>query len=399
MKRILFVDDENKILDGIRRTLYADRKRWEMDFALGGEAALQACERGSFDVVVTDMRMPGMDGATLLAHMRDRYPGTARIILTGHCDIDAATRAIPVTHRLLAKPCTATELQSAIERACTLQEILSGAEVRRVIGSIGSLPSLSNTYACLAEAVRNPGTPMRTIADIIERDMAMSAKVLQLVNSAFFGLAQTATSLQSAVNHLGMDTIKNLVLVAETFSAFVPRRTIPGFSHESLQSHAQRTAHIVSKLPLDPKNREVTILAALLHDIGKLILASKLPDKFCEILALAKERGCQTYEAEEAVLGISHAEIGAYLLGLWGIPHLAVEAIAHHHHPTRVTHQVFDNCPALYVADLLANEPLTASAGSATALRESDQRNLETLGLLSRLDEFREACTTEAGRG
>jgi YesN/AraC family two-component response regulator len=83
MKRILFVDDESRVLDGLRRMLYAQRQRWEMEFALGGEAALEACEKGAFDVVVSDMRMPGMDGATLLGHIRDRYPSSARVILSG----------------------------------------------------------------------------------------------------------------------------------------------------------------------------------------------------------------------------------------------------------------------------------------------------------------------------
>jgi YesN/AraC family two-component response regulator len=131
MKRILFVDDESRILDGIRRMLYADRKRWDMEFAVGGEAALKACEAGSFDVVVSDMRMPIMDGATLLSQIRDRYPGTARIVLSGYSELEAATRTIPVAHRFLSKPCTASDLQAALERVFTLQDLLSSAEIRR----------------------------------------------------------------------------------------------------------------------------------------------------------------------------------------------------------------------------------------------------------------------------
>lgn len=145
MKRILFVDDESKILDGIRRMLHADRKRWDMQFAIGGEAALQACESGSFDVVISDMRMPEMDGATLLSHIRDRFPSTARIVLSGYSDVTLATRAVPVVHRFLTKPCNATELQATIERVCTLQDILCTPEIRRIVGTVGELPSLSST--------------------------------------------------------------------------------------------------------------------------------------------------------------------------------------------------------------------------------------------------------------
>jgi HD-like signal output (HDOD) protein/CheY-like chemotaxis protein len=391
VKRILFVDDESKILDGIRRMLHADRSRWDMQFAAGGEAALQACEAGSFDVVVSDMRMPGMDGATFLGHIRDRFPDTARIILSGYSEATLATRAVPVAHRFLTKPCNAAQLQAAIERVCTLQDILCTPEIRRVVGTIGELPSLSSTYAALAQAVRDPETSVKRVADIIEQDVAMAAKVLQLVNSAFFGLAQRVTSLQSAVAYLGMETIKNLALTSETFRVFPPDARVPQSVCESIQQHAHRVASIAGTLPVDKKTRDITIVAALLHDIGRLVLASKMPEAFCSVLSRAGERGCKDFEAEEELLGISHAEIGAYLLGLWGIPSLAVEAIAHHHRPTRIPHSGFDSSAAVYVADLLAHE-LDAhpqdSAGSE--IGEADRACLETLGVWQQFAEFRE---------
>jgi len=391
VKRILFVDDESKILDGIRRMLHADRQRWDMQFSTGGEAALQACEAGSFDVVISDMRMPGMDGATLLSRIRDRFPGTARIILSGYSEVALATRAVPVAHRFLTKPCNAAQLQATIERVCTLQDILCTPEIRRIVGTIGELPSLSRTYAALAQAVRDPDTSVKRVADIIELDVAMAAKVLQLVNSAFFGLAQKVTSLQSAVTYLGMEAIKNLALASETFRVFVPDARIAQSVCESIQQHAHRTAAIAGVLPGDRHTREVTVVAALLHDIGRLVLACKMPDTFCSVLTRASERGCHHFEAEEELLGISHAEIGAYLLGLWGIPNLAVEAIAHHHRPTRIPHSSFDSSVAVYVADLLAHE-LDAhpqdSAGSE--IGESDRACLEALGVWRQFGKFRE---------
>ncbi|MFZ1130081.1 MAG: response regulator [Terriglobales bacterium] len=391
MKRILFVDDESKILDGMRRMLYSDRKRWEMEFADSGEAALEKCEAAKFDVVISDMRMPGMDGATLLGHICDRYPDTVRIILSGYSEVALTTRAVPVAHRFLAKPCNAAELQSTIERVCTLQDLLSSPEIRRIIGAVGQLPSLSSTLTSLTEAVRDPNTSMNRVADIIEQDLAMSAKVLQLVNSAFFGLAQKVTSLRNAVTYLGMETIKNLALASETFRVFVPDRRIPQSVCESMQHNAHRAAAIASALPMDKKSREVAVVAALLHDIGRLIMASKMPDQFCAVMARSEERGCEYFEAEEELLGTSHAEIGAYLLGLWGIPNLAVEAIAHHHHPTRIPHSGFDISMAVYVADLLAHE-LEAHPEDATGSQvgEADRACLETLGILPRFAEFRE---------
>jgi putative nucleotidyltransferase with HDIG domain len=299
-----------------------------------------------------------------------------------------------VAHRFLTKPCGAAELQDAIERVCALQEIMYAPELRRIVGAIGELPSLSRTYASLAQAVSDPNTSISRVADIIEQDLAMSAKVLQLVNSAFYGLAQNATSLRSAAGYLGMETIKNLALATETFRVLAPHSSISESVCETIQKHAYSTAAIVAKLPLDPKIRDGAVVAALLHDVGKLILASRMPTEFCSTLALARERKCEPFEAEEEILGTSHAEIGAYLLGLWGIPNHVVEAIAHHHHPTRVPHSGFDSSLAVYVANLLAHglddHPQDLEGFEP---READRAVLETLGILPRFDEFRKSAT------
>jgi HD-like signal output (HDOD) protein len=391
MKRILFVDDESNVLDGIRRMLHADRERWDMRFVLSGEAALMACEAENFDVLISDMRMPGMDGATLLGHMRDRFPSTARIILSGYSEAALAARVVPMAHRFLTKPCVPSELRKAIEGVCALQEILGTPAIRKVIGAVSELPSLSSTYTCLITAVKEPNTSISKVADIIERDVAMSAKVLQLANSAFFGLGQKVTTVQNAATYLGMATIKNLALVSEAFRVFVPDARIPQSVCKSMQQHAYQTTAIAALLPIDRDIRDVTVLAALLHDIGTLFLASAMPAEFCTVLARAKESGGKTFEAEEELLGTSHAEIGAYLLGLWGIPNLAVEAIAHHHHPTRIQHSGLDCTVAVYVADLLAHELDVHPTGAmGKDIAEADRACLEVLGVFPRLDEFRE---------
>lgn len=402
MKRILFVDDESRILDGFRRMLHANRDRWEMQFVTDGEAALTACETGSFDVVISDMMMPGMDGATLLGLIRDRFPNTARIVLSGYAETGLTTRAISVAHRFLSKPCSTEDLQSTIERVCALQDLVGSPEIRRIVGSVGELPSLSSTYTDLTEALKDPNTSICHVAGIVQRDAAMTAKVLQLTNSAFFGLAQRVTSLSAAVSYLGMETIKNLALASEAFRLFVPDSRIHPSICDSIQQHALSTAAIAGLLPVERRARDLTIVAALLHDIGRLFLASAMPDAFCAALSLGAKRECWPFEAEEELIGTSHAEIGAYLLGLWGIPNLAVEAIAHHHRPTRIPHSGFDISVAVYVADLLAHEMNASSIGLKNIeLSESDRAHLEELGVSSQWNEFRELAlqTTECAHG
>jgi putative nucleotidyltransferase with HDIG domain len=196
--------------------------------------------------------------------------------------------------------------------------------------------------------------------------------------------------LKSGVSYLGMQTIKNLALTTETFRVFTPDPRVPVSVCEAIQQHSYAVAAIAGTLPVDSKSRDLTIVAALLHDVGRLALASKMPDVFSSILSLVRERKCEPFEAEQELLGTTHAEIGAYLLGLWGVPPLASEAIAHHHHPTRIPHSGFDLSIAVYVADLLAHE-LEAHPEDSTGakLRESDRACLETLGLWGEYAKFR----------
>lgn len=382
MKRILFVDDESKILDGIRRMLYADRNRWDMHFAVGGAAALQAFEAGGFDVVISDMRMPEMDGIALLKQVRDRFPDTARLILSGFSEPDLATQAVSIAHQVLSKPCRGEELHAAIERVCALQDVLCAPKLRQVVGMIGALPTLSRTYEVLAKALDDPLTSIERVAGIIEQDIAMSAKVLQLVNSGFFGLAQEVVAIEKAVAYLGMDTIKNLVLTSDIFTVFTPNSQFQESFYRRLQQHAIRTAAIVNTLQVMPKKRGVAVISALLHDIGTLILASNMPDQFRSVLSYMKEHGCRQFEAEGVLIGTSHAEIGAYLLGLWGLNSIVVESIAYHHDPICSLHPGLDSSAAVYIADLLDHHLTDYPAGpQPEKLREEERSCLTSLGL------------------
>ena len=382
MKRILFVDADSSVLGSLQQALTGERKRWELHFASSGEAALDACSLMPFDVVLSAIELPGLDGIALMQWLRECYPDCGRVLLSEQIDLSLATRAASAAYRVLSKPLQPQLIIFTIERICLLQDAFTNAGTRDVIGRIGGLPSLSSTYLALALAVRNPESSIAEVAGIIEQDVAMAAKVLQIVNSGFFGLLQTMNNLQTAVSYLGMETIKNLALATETFTIFVPDACIPSSFLETMHRRSERCAIIVGALPLNARERDVCVVAALLHDVGELVLASRMPAQFSAALKLAKESACTGYEAEETLIGLSHAELGAYLLGLWGIGGLIVEAVAHHHRPLRVPHTSFDSTTALYLAALIADEfelhPLDVTGKE---LRKSDSDSLKALEL------------------
>ena len=400
MRRILFVDDDPAILEQLQATLRSQRQQWDMAFAPGGEVALAILGASPFDVIVSDLRMPGMDGAALLAHVREQYPQVVRILLSHQNDLAHAFRAVPVAHQFLAKPCDATMLRVAVERACHLKALLSDEALRRMIGELGELPSLPRVYQALTKALADPDTSLQQVARIVEQDVGLSAKILQLVNSAVFGLSQSMTNVRSAVSYLGTDTLRHLVLSLEVFRSLEAEAPIPGFSMEALQRHAQFTAQIAVRLPAPKHLADVLLVSGMLHDVGKLILAWKLPARLNDALTTSREEGCPLYRVEMQQTGITHAEVGAYLLGLWGLPYAVVEAVALHHAPTRVPRQGFDAVAAVYVANLLAHELESGAAeDQPEATLTTEAEGLEALGIMGDIPEWRSMAAELAKAG
>lgn len=395
MRRVLFVDDEPRDLEALQRVLRPQRQEWEVSLAPSGEAALALMEASPFDVVVSDMRMPGMDGAALLARVREDHPHVVRIVLSGHAELSTALRAVPVAHQFLAKPCDTQELRVAIERACHLKALLHDDSIRATVGALTDLPSLPKTYHELTMALADPDCSIRTIARIVEFDVGISAKILQLVNSAFFGLAGSITTIHNAVGYLGVSTLKSLVLSVEVFRAFAPKAPIEGFSLETLQRHARITSYIAARLPVPQHLVDIAMIAGILHDVGKLVMAWKLPARFRKLQAEAQQEQCPLYQVEEREYGFSHAEIGAYLLGLWGLPYAVIEAIALHHAPQRVPHQNFDAASAVYVANLLAEELDSSTACPCDDSLPGDLGYLVSLGVERDIPKWR-AMAAEA---
>jgi len=242
MKHILFVDDERQLMDSLRARLYKHRHDWNMSFLYSGEEAIAALEAQHVDLIVSDVRMPGMDGGQLLSVVKQRWPTTVRIIVSGYSDPVQAVRLTSIAHQYVAKPCDARELENIIDRCFHLQALLSQESLRRVVGRIGSLPAMPKTYARLQTALSQITVTAGEIADIVNADAAIASKVLQVTNSAFFRLRKPIVRIKDAVTYLGFATIRNLVLSAEIFSEWKIPLDLPEFDREQLQNHAQSMA-------------------------------------------------------------------------------------------------------------------------------------------------------------
>lgn len=353
-RRVMFVDDEVRILDALRNRLRRQRHSWDMTFVDSGRAALEHLAGNEVDVIVSDMRMPQMDGATLLARVQAEHPSVVRIVLSGHSETEASLRAANVAHQFLTKPCDAGTIEQVIDRACALRALISDEMVHRIVGKVQHLPSVPETFVRLQAIIEDPKSGRDEVAAVLKQDVAMCAKVLQVVNSAFFRLSRTISSIDEAVVYLGLDTLKNLVLAVDVFQ----ERPVVGINIAELQQHALATAGIAAHQFADKKESEDAFVAGMLHDIGKLVMASELPDHMQQVAEVMRAEACCMHVAEERVAGATHAEVGGYLLGLWGLPYPIIEAVANHHRPTRVPAESLDLLGAVHCANALAHEAL-----------------------------------------
>jgi HD-like signal output (HDOD) protein len=339
-----------------------------MVFVESGERAIAEIELRPFDVVISDMRMPGMDGAALLKIVAERWPHTIRIVLSGYAEEEQSARLLSVAHQYVSKPCDAQEIEALIDRCMQLHNVLADDRLRTVVGRIKRLPAMPATYAKLREAMSRPDTSAKQIAAIIYEDPPIAARVLQVVNSAFFRLARRIANIEQAVSYLGFTAIRNLVMSAEVFASWTVGSGPPGLEPERLQARAHKVAAAAQKLAGRGSAADDALLAGLFHNIGYWVLLVECKEDLQRALDIARSQGIPMYEAERQIIGASHAEIGAYLLGLWGLPYSVIEAVAFQYRTAQVQQAHFDVLAALVTAEVLiaADTPLVPGVPDRT---------------------------------
>jgi putative nucleotidyltransferase with HDIG domain len=323
----LFVDDNPMVLQGMKRSLEEYSDVWDTDFASNAKEALQKLAERQFDAIVTDMHMPVMDGNQLLDMVRRTSPGIIRFILSGHVTDIQVMHSTTLAHQMIAKPCDIDQVFTIVERACRLRDQLTDPQLQKLVTEIKNLPSVPALYNQLLKELDSPNASTQNVGNIIARDAAMTAKMLQLVNSAFFGLSDPISSPQRAVTILGLNTIKALVLGIHVFSEYQKNGTYSVaiysiWKHSLLVSSVSNTIALQLRLP--SQDQENARVAGLLHDIGKLALLS-IPEFTVKVPI--DRYGRMSLDEEYSVLKTSHAEIGGYLLGMWGLPSPIVDAI------------------------------------------------------------------------
>jgi HD-like signal output (HDOD) protein/ActR/RegA family two-component response regulator len=392
--RIIFVDDEPRVIQGLKRMLHKMGGEWEIAFAQDGPEALALLDHNTFDVIVSDMKMPGLDGAGLLAEVQKRHPRMVRIVLSGLSSDETILKATGSAHQFLLKPCEPELLKRTISRACTLRDLLDNEVLGGIVSRTESLPSLPDLYGKLMKEIRASEGSLQRVGEIVESDLSMSAKLVQLVSSAFFGLPRKISSPSEAVMLLGLETVKSLALTMGLFSKF-DESTLSFIPIKQIYEHSMKTGIMAREIAkIEGADEEMvgeTFMTGLLHDVGKLLLGHNIPEVYRGVFELSAREGIPFPEAEMTVLGATHGEVGAFLLGLLGLSDAVVEGVAFHHCLDKSSVKDFEPLIAVHVASAVLDSACQSETDAALKA-EIDFESLERLGLKDRLSPWIEAC-------
>ena len=397
MNRVLFVDDEVFVLDGLKRMLRRMRTQWEMDFVDSGESALQMMAQKEFDVIVSDMRMPNMNGAELLNEVKDLHPNTIRFILSGYSDKDLILKSLDSTHQYLAKPCDPETLKTRILRATSLQESISNDALKNLISQLGELPTLPALYEEILSLLRQPDVSSECLSDAIKKDIGMTAKILKFANSGYVGLKRKISGMNDAVSYLGMDYIRSIILTIGAFGR-LKQFQIDGSTLEDFWGNSLMVAEAAKAITISQTSSrtmaEESYVGGLLHACGKLILSANFPSKYVEVNKMVEEDGMPLLDAEVKIFGAHHGQVGAFILGLWGLAGPIVEAVHWYRNPSNSIPVDFQPLTSVHVASSLIfesgdeEEDLSSDSGLFNNA-ELDKDYLEKISLLNRLEDWR----------
>ncbi len=389
LKRLMFVDDDALVLDGLRRALHGKRGEWDIHFANSAAAALEALGKEAYDAVITDMRMPGMDGAELLEQVKLRCPDVVRIVLSGQSSREAVFRSITPAHQFLSKPCDPEELTLRLGQALAMRDLLCNRSLKAMVSRMRSIPSLPTLYHELTAALHSEDASQAQIERIILKDVGMAAKILQLANSAFIGIRGQVSSLPQALSLIGTETVRTLVLSVHVFSQFDNHSEVAAYL-PALWEHSVAVgalAQLIANSESQKKSEEEeSFTAGLLHDVGKAVLLAEMPREYRRILERKDLESGSILGLELEHLGCTHAQLGAYLMSIWGLPAPLIHAVAFHHHPADSTQTKFSSLTAVHAADAIV------SASDVSPLNhdiELDLSYLDRLGLGGKEDLWR----------
>jgi len=380
-QNILFIDSHQESTNDLQVLIDELGSEWECEICKNCDDAFRLLEDSKFDVVISEMLMEDMDSAQFHKKVSELYPGTVRIIFSENTDKGIYFKAAKYIHQFIAKPCAMEIVKKIINNSIGLRNLLADKQLQARIRSIDDLPSFPEIYDQLEKELQKDDVSIRKIADLIKKDVNITAKLLKMTNSAFFGLTTYVNNPLQAVNLLGLHTVQNIVMAAGVFEQFKDPK-LPGYSLDTIYNESLAVGAgaqtLANSLGLSKQMTDDSLLAGMLHDIGKLIMLTYFQKEFVEAVKMAENDDIPLEDAERKIIGVSHAEAGAYLLSLWGLPSSIVEATAFHCNPNKTSSPMMNVLTTVHLAYAFNQEKAKQEEKESSML---DMEYLEKLDL------------------
>lgn len=381
--RILFVDDEPLMREFYAMVGSILGSEYEVFTASSGKEGLTFLLNTPVDIVVSDLVMPEMNGHEFMTAVAKEHPESMRIVISAHEDQLTVAQCLMFGHRYFSKPFDLKNLAGVLKRICRLKHQVGSEKLKRVISATGALPTPPRIYLRLTQAVNSPYSSLEQIGDIVQEDPGLTLKLLQISNSAYFGVPRKIVTPMEAVQIVGIEILRALVLCVHAFK-FYQDRSFKSVSASELWDHSLRTASAARKLAryehLPETACEEAFVSGLLHDIGKLVLAANADADYQIVMQRSRTEGTPVDQVEWEIFGATHAQVGAYLLGLWGLPEPIVSNVELHHSLDLSSNSGFTPAAAIHIAQFLERSPHRIS--------QLDTRFLKQIGVENRISEW-----------
>lgn len=392
--RILFVGTEKQ--DGLEHVSSGFDDDWKVEFTETPAEAMQKLQSSPFDVVIADLEATLSDQVSLLEVVKSDFPQASRILLTEDSRATSALELIDIAHQQLPRPFDYETLKFVLRRATELNRLVDDPALRHVLANVNSLPNIPQLYTTITQELNSDDPSMRRIGELVTQDIGMTAKVLQVANSVLMGARVEIVDPIQATVQMGSDLVRSLVLGTKVFDHFDGASL--GLSVPDLLNHSVRVGTFAQRICRQERvareESDAAFTSGLLHDVGKLILATNLPDSYADCTQLAGERSVPLCVAEKEILGSTHAEVGAYLVGLWGLPDRVFHTMLDHHSPLNSGNRDFGALAAVHVANAFDYQcdPADEPDGAGKGLERVDLEYVEEIQATKHLTAWRDAC-------
>lgn len=392
MTNVLFV-----LKDRSQGNLYSENipaidSSWSVNIADNTKDAVDFVRGNDIDVIICDDEVADSKGLDVISSCSHERPGVLSFLRKSNSPTKEESIALS-EKKVFVLPENLEEegIYSHISRRVLLKSLSENLNLLSVIRKMKKMPTIPQLYHQITRELRKEDGSIEFVAGLISKEPSMATRILKAVNSPAYVLGYEITEVVHALLFLGKEATQAQILADSVFNSY-PNQSVAGLNLQEVWKHSINVSAIARRISMsidsNKKSAEIACTAGVVHDLGKVLMATNLPDHYQQAVNYAKEERVPLVQAEEKVFGTNHAQVAASLMGLWSIPFRILNSVAYHHNPTGTMKKPPTSAMALYIADGFEN------AKSKNVLGQNiDENIIEDWGFTDQFEDWAEEFT------